>query len=74
MRHLKIISSFWHDLETERHAIQRRFLNRWRYGDRKTLKERGRRIIGFSDGEFRILSQADSGQFWLQFFSAIVTR
>ena len=46
----------WHDLETERHAIQKAFPESLAVWGSQDLEERERRIIGFSDGEFRILS------------------
>jgi DNA modification methylase len=46
----------WHDLEAERHAVQAAVPeSRAVYGTQE-LEEREDRIIGFSDGEFRIFS------------------
>ena len=46
----------WHDLETERQAIQKAFPDSLAVWGSQDLDERERRIIGFSDGEYRILS------------------
>lgn len=46
----------WHDLEAERHAIQKAVPEAVSVWGSQDLEERERRIIGFSDGEFRILS------------------
>jgi DNA methylase len=46
----------WHDLETERHAIQKTLPEAVSVWGTQDLEERERRIIGFGDGEFRILS------------------
>jgi hypothetical protein len=46
----------WHDLESERHALKRAIPEVVEvYGD-QDLDERERRVIGFSDGEFRLLA------------------
>ena len=46
----------WHDLETERQAIQKALPESLAVWGSQDLDERERRIIGFSDGEYRILS------------------
>lgn len=46
----------WHDLEDERHAIQQALPDAVSVWGSQELEEREERIIGFSDGDFRILS------------------
>ena len=46
----------WHDLEQERHAIQKAIPDAVSVWGNQALEERERRIIGFSNGDFRILS------------------
>jgi hypothetical protein len=46
----------WHDLEIERHAIQKAIPEAVSVWGSQDLEERERRIVGFGDGEFRILS------------------
>lgn len=46
----------WHDLEDERHAIQAAIPEAVSVWGSQDLDEREGRIIGFSDGEFRVLS------------------
>lgn len=46
----------WHDLEAERHAIQTAMPEAVSVWGSQDLDEREKRIIGFSDGEFRLLS------------------
>lgn len=46
----------WHDLEDERHAIQKAIPEAVSVWGSQDLEERERRIAGFSDGESRILS------------------
>ena len=46
----------WHDLETERAAIQKALPDSVGVWGSQDLDEREKRIIGFSDGDFRILS------------------
>lgn len=46
----------WHDLEDERHALQAAIPEAVSVWGTQDLDERERRIAGFSDGEFRILS------------------
>jgi len=46
----------WHDLESERHAIAAAIPDAVAVWGSQDLDERERRIIGFSDGEFRILA------------------
>jgi hypothetical protein len=46
----------WHDLEAERHAITRALPEAVAVWGAQDLDERERRIIGFSDGEFRYLA------------------
>lgn len=46
----------WHDLETERHAIQQAVPEAVSVWGSQDLEERERRVVGFGDGEFRILS------------------
>lgn len=46
----------WHDLEAERQAIQKAIPDAVSVWGSQNLDERERRIVGFSDGEFRILS------------------
>lgn len=46
----------WHDLEDERHAIQRALPDAVSVWGSQDLEERERRIAAFSDGECRILS------------------
>lgn len=46
----------WHDLEAERHAISKVVPEATAVWGSQDLEERERRIIGFSDGEFKYLS------------------
>lgn len=46
----------WHDLEDERHAIQQALPDAVSVWGSQDLEEREARIVGFSDGEHRILS------------------
>ncbi|WP_214103190.1 DNA methyltransferase [Acrocarpospora catenulata] len=46
----------WHDLEAERHAIAAAIPGVTAVWGSQDLDERERRIIGFSDGEFRLLA------------------
>lgn len=46
----------WHDLEDERRAIKRAIPEAVEVYGSQDLDERERRIVGFSDGEFRILA------------------
>ncbi len=46
----------WHDLESERHAIQAAIPEAVSVWGSQDLEERERRIVGFGDGEFRVLS------------------
>lgn len=46
----------WHDLEDERHAIQQAIPEAVAVWGSQDLDEREQRVVGFSDGEFRILS------------------
>lgn len=46
----------WHDLEDERHAIQATVPEAVSVWGTQDLDEREDRILGFSDGEFRVLS------------------
>lgn len=46
----------WHDLESERRAIKRAIPEAVEVYGSQNLDERERRIVGFSDGEFRILA------------------
>lgn len=46
----------WHDLEDERHALQAAIPDAVSVWGSQVLDEREGRIIGFSDGEFRVLS------------------
>ncbi|SEF28462.1 DNA methyltransferase [Variovorax sp. NFACC27] len=46
----------WHDLEDERHALQEAIPEAVSVWGTQDLEERESRIVGFSDGEFRILS------------------
>lgn len=46
----------WHDLEDERHALQEAVPNAVSVWGTQDLEERERRITGFSDGEFSVLS------------------
>lgn len=46
----------WHDLEDERHAIQQALPDAVSVWGSQDLEEREARIIGFSDGEHRLLS------------------
>jgi len=46
----------WHDLETERHAIQKALPETLAVWGSQDLDAREQRIIDFSDGKFRILS------------------
>ena len=46
----------WHDLEAERGAIQKAVPSAVSVWGTQDLEERERRIVGFSDGEFQILS------------------
>ncbi len=46
----------WHDLETERHAIQKALPESLAVWGSQDLDAREQRIIDFSDGKFRILS------------------
>jgi hypothetical protein len=46
----------WHDLEAERHAISAALPEAVAVWGSQDLEERERRIIGFSDGEFRLLA------------------
>ena len=46
----------WHDLEAERHAIKRAIPEAVEVYGSQDLDERERRVVGFSDGEFRILA------------------
>lgn len=46
----------WHDLETERHALKAALPEAVEVYGSLDLDERERRIIGFSDGDFRLLA------------------
>lgn len=46
----------WHDLEDERHAIQQAIPEAVAVWGSQDLDEREQRVVGFSDGEFRVLS------------------
>lgn len=46
----------WHDLEAERHALQDAIPDAVSVWGSQDLEERERRIVGFGNGEFRILS------------------
>jgi hypothetical protein len=46
----------WHDLEAERHALTTALPEAVEVWGSQDLEERERRIIGFSDGEFRLLA------------------
>lgn len=46
----------WHDLEAERHAIQEAIPEAVSVWGSQDLDERENRIVGFGDGEFRVLS------------------
>lgn len=46
----------WHDLEAERHAIKRALPEAVEVFGSLDLEEREKRIIGFSEGEFRLLA------------------
>lgn len=46
----------WHDLEDERHAIQSAIPEAVSVWGSQDLEEREDRIVGFSDGQFRVLS------------------
>ncbi|MEU8270160.1 DNA methyltransferase [Sphaerisporangium sp. NPDC049002] len=46
----------WHDLEAERHAIEAAMPEAVAVWGSQDLEERERRIVGFSDGEFRLLA------------------
>lgn len=46
----------WHDLESERRAIKRAIPESVEVYGSQDLEERERRVVGFSDGEFRILA------------------
>lgn len=46
----------WHDLEDERREIKRQIPDAVEVYGSQDLEERERRIVGFSDGEFRILA------------------
>lgn len=46
----------WHDLETERHAIQEALPEAMSVWGTQDLEERESRIIGFSEGQFKYLS------------------
>jgi DNA methylase len=46
----------WHDLEAERHALQSAIPEAVSVWGSQDLDERERRIVGFGDGEFRVLS------------------
>lgn len=46
----------WHDLEAERHAIQQAVPEAVSVWGSQDLDEREARIVGFGDGEFRVLS------------------
>lgn len=46
----------WHDLEDERHAIQKAIPNAVSVYGSQDLDEREKRIVEFSDGEFSVLS------------------
>ena len=46
----------WHDLESERHALQAAIPDAVSVWGSQDLEERERRIVGFGDGEFRVLS------------------
>jgi len=46
----------WHDLEDERHAIQKTIPEAVSVWGTQDLEEREKRIIGFGDGDYRILS------------------
>lgn len=47
---------FWHDLEAERHAIQKAIHGAVSVWGTQDLEERERRIVGFSEGRFSRLS------------------
>lgn len=46
----------WHDLEDERHALQDAIPDAVSVWGSQDLEEREQRIIGFSDGDYRVLS------------------
>lgn len=46
----------WHDLEDERHALQKAIPEAVSVWGSQDLEERERRIVAFGDGEFRVLS------------------
>jgi hypothetical protein len=46
----------WHDLESERHAIQQALPEAVSVWGNQDLEERERRIIDFGDGKYRLLS------------------
>jgi SAM-dependent methyltransferase len=46
----------WHDLETERHALQAAIPEAVSVWGSQDLEERERRIVDFGDGKFRVLS------------------
>lgn len=46
----------WHDLESERHALKKAIPECVEVYGSQDLEERERRIVGFSDGDFRILA------------------
>ena len=46
----------WHDLESERHAIQEAIPEAISVWGSQDLEERERRIVGFGDGQYRVLS------------------
>lgn len=46
----------WHDLESERRAIKRAIPEAVEVYGSQDLEERERRVVGFSEGEFRILA------------------
>jgi SAM-dependent methyltransferase len=46
----------WHDLEAERHALQEAIPDAVSVWGSQDLEERERRIVGFGDGAFRVLS------------------
>lgn len=46
----------WHDLENERHAIQKALPDALSVWGSQSLEEREKRIVGFGNGEFRMLS------------------
>jgi DNA modification methylase len=46
----------WHDLESERHAIKKAIPEAVEVYGTQEYEERERRVIGFADGEFRLLA------------------